>query len=91
MVGSRWRSNGRETERARCAADVLQDRGPKGSGFCHQSTGVFGVGERIQPIVKRQQTGLHAQHRNQLLVDIVQASCLSTDDVELPEDNGVRG
>jgi hypothetical protein len=34
---------------------------------------------------------MHAQNRNQLLVDIVQAPCLSTDYVELPKDNGIRG
>jgi hypothetical protein len=42
-----------ETKVARCATDVLQDRGAERSGFCHESSGVFGVGEVIQPVVKR--------------------------------------
>ena len=79
-----------ETEGARCATDVLQRSVPQRASFSQQSAGVFGVGERIEPIMKRQQTSMHAQNRNQLLVDIVQALCLSTDHVELPKDNGIR-
>src|SRR2546425_12805040 len=79
-----------EIEGARCATDVLKDCGPKGSSFCHQSTGVFGVGECMEPIVKLEQTGVHPRYGNQLLVDIVQASCLRTCDLELPQDHGIR-
>jgi hypothetical protein len=41
------------TEGARRATDLFQGRGTKGSSFYHQSIGVFGVGERVQPITKR--------------------------------------
>jgi hypothetical protein len=50
----------REAEGAHCATGVLQDRGAKRSGFYHESTGVLGVGELFQPIVKRRQTGMNA-------------------------------
>src|SRR6266436_913673 len=49
-----------EAEGAHCSTGVLQDRGAKGAAFCHESTDVLGVREFFQPIVKGQQTGMHA-------------------------------
>src|SRR6266436_8337817 len=47
-----------QAEGAHCSTGVLQDRGAKGSAFRHESTGVLGVGEILQPVVKRQETGM---------------------------------
>jgi len=75
---------------AHCSIGVLQHSDAKGSTFRHESTGVLGVGEIFQPIVKGHQTGMDAQDRNQFLIDTIQALRLSADQVELPKDNGIR-
>jgi len=43
-----------KAEGAHCPTGVLQDRGAKGSAFCHESADVLGVREFFQPIVKGQ-------------------------------------
>jgi hypothetical protein len=49
-----------EAKGAHCSTGVFQDRSAKGFTFCHESTDVLGVREFFQPIVKGQQTGMHA-------------------------------